>query len=493
MGSGAKIVSHSSIYLIGSILQRCVGFVMLPIYTRFLSPADYGVIELLTLSVDFVGLIFGLRIAQAIFRYYSQYEGREKDRVVTTALYLVAGFSSVGIVILTLLSRPIASLTFADPALAGLLSLFALTLLGQGLIEVPMIGLKAAQRPVLFVAFSIGKLVLQLGLNVYFVVLLEMRVEGVVYSTLISTGVMALALCGYTFYSRGMRFCWGKARELVSFSIPLVLTDMLSFYLTFGDRYFLRVHFGLDEVGIYSLAYKFGFLLIFLVVTPFGNIWDSEKYTIAKSADYRQKFRDVFILYSLALIVVATVMSVYIRDFITIMAAPEFREASRVVPIILAAYVVNAWASFTNFGIYLQKKTSEIFYGTILAVVVISIGYLLLIPNFGGIGAAWATLLAFATRTCWVYFRARRLFDMGLRWGSVACLVGIWGVALLLIRLAPEHLGYSILFNTGVVILVGAALSLLPVIPGELKARIRQAVDKKLCSLRLKSAVQTEN
>lgn len=493
MGSGAKIISHSSIYLLGSILQRGVSFIMLPIYTRFLTPADYGIIELLTLAVDLVGLIFGLRIAQAIFRYYSIYQGKARDRVVTTALFLVAGCSSVGVALLVTLSGPVAGLTFADPALAGLLSLFALTLLGQGLIEVPMIGLKAAQRPVLFVSFSLGKLLLQLGLNIYFVVLLEMRVEGVVYSTLIATAVMALVLCGYTLATRGIGFSRAQARELIAFSLPLVLTDLLSFYLTFGDRYFLRAHFGLAEVGLYSLAYKFGFLLAFLIMTPFGNIWDTEKYAIAKAPDFRERFREVFILYSCALIAAATIMSLYIRDFLTIMAAPEFRDAYRVVPVILAAYVVNAWASFCNLGIYLQKKTGEIFYGTLLAVGVISIGYVGLIPRFGSLGAAWATFGAFAARTAWIYFRSRRLFDMGLQWRSIVYLLCLWGVVQFLAQLAPEPLGYSILYKAGVLLLLGATLVVLPVIPRPLKQKIRLFAGEKLAVLRPQRLTQPEN
>jgi len=76
--SGKKIISHGKIYLLGNILQRCVSFIMLPIYTRFLTPADYGTIELLSMILDFVGIILGLRIGQSIFRYYADYEKKKE-------------------------------------------------------------------------------------------------------------------------------------------------------------------------------------------------------------------------------------------------------------------------------------------------------------------------------------------------------------------------------------------------------------------------------
>lgn len=493
MDSGSKIISHSSIYLIGNILQRCVSFVMLPIYTRCLSPTDYGVIELLTLAVDFVGLVFGLRISPAIFRYYSQYEGRERNQVITSALYIVAGFSMIGVGLLVGLSNHIAMVVFKDPAQAGNLMLFALTLLGQSFVEIPMIGLKAAQKPVLFVSFSLCKVLIQLSLNIYFVVLLNMKVEGVIYSSLISTALMSIILCSYTFYTRGMILSYHKAGELITFSIPLVLTDMLSFYLTFGDRYFLRLYSGLAEVGIYSLAYKFGFLLSFLVISPFGSIWDSEKYVIAKTKDYQTKFQEVFVLYGLALTSMGILISVYIKDLIAIMAAPEFFTAYRVVPIVLAAYVVNAWAGFTNLGIYLSNKTVEIFYGTILAVAVVSAGYLLLIPRFGGMGAAVATLLAFAARTIWVYFRSKRLFNMGLKWRNIVYLSGLWLAVIILLQFSPEKTLFSIFYSSVVILLIVAVLVLLPIIPGNIKVKIWRSVSGKLFGPRMKNVRQSGN
>ena len=65
-----KLISHGTVYFIGNILRYAISFVMLPIYTRFLTPADYGILELLSMVIDFSGIIFGLRVGQAIFRFY---------------------------------------------------------------------------------------------------------------------------------------------------------------------------------------------------------------------------------------------------------------------------------------------------------------------------------------------------------------------------------------------------------------------------------------
>ncbi len=474
-GSGKKIISHSKIYLAGNILQRCVSFVMLPIYTRFLTPSDYGVLELLSMVLDFVGVILGLRIGQAIFRYFAEYDNtKDKNEVISTALWLVAALNLFGVSLIAVSANPLASLVFGDTGQASNLLLFSLTLLMQGFIEIPLAYIRAQQRPGLFVSFSIAKLALQLGLNIFFVVYMQLHVEGVIYSSIISSMIMGTMLGLYTLRDCGICFSREKARQLVSFSLPLMATGLIAFYITFGDRYFLRLYGGgLAEVGVYSLGYKFGFLLIFLIVTPFASIWDSEKYNIAKKENAQQTFQNVFTIYTTVVILVCIVISLFVKDLLRIMSAPEFWGAAKIVPVILGGYLANAVLQYVNFGVLLRNRTIEITYGTLIAAVVISIGYLFLIPRYGGMGAAWATLFAFASRTCWVYWRAKSLFNMELRWGSVGILTGLWVGVTLCSLYGPAGIIASILFNSFLLTLVAAILLYMPVLPDEVRKKAR--------------------
>jgi O-antigen/teichoic acid export membrane protein len=191
---------------------------------------------------------------------------------------------------------------------------------------------------------------------------------------------MGTMLLGFTIKSCGVGFSKEKAKKLISFSLPLILTGIISFYITFGDRYFLRVYGGLDEVGIYSLAYKFGFLLTFLIVNPFNAIWDSEKYNIVKEDGNVKKFNKIFTHYITLIIIVCIGLTLFVKDVLHVMAAPEFWGAAKIVPIILAAYVTNALSAYVNLGILLRNRTIEITYGTVVASFVITAGYLVLIP-----------------------------------------------------------------------------------------------------------------
>lgn len=460
-----KTISHTGIYTLGNIMRQMVSFIMLPIYTRCLTPADYGVIELLSMIIDFFAIFLGLRIGEAIFRFYTQYEDkREKNEVISTALIMVGLLNIAGIMLIIIGAGPLSKVVFGSGEYVRYVVLFAFTLLFQSFIEIPLLFIRAQQKPWLFVGFSLMKLVLQLSLNIYFVVIMQMRVEGVIYSALISGGVMSLIMLGYTFSHIGMRFARAKAGKLVNFSLPLMLASMLSFYLTFGDRYFLRVFASLDDVGIYSLGYKFGFLLLFFTWQPFAHIWDSQKYEIYRQDNAREVYQKTFFVISFAMILFSLCVSVFIKDLLRIMSDPAFVSAHKVVPVILAAYMVQAWTSFCNLGILLKGKTLYITKATGISVIVMTVGYLSLIPLFGAMGAAWATLIGFIARFYWVNSKSKSFYDMMLPWKNIMKCGSVAFFIFLCSFLSPGHLILSIIFSFFLISVFLSAMITLPIV-----------------------------
>lgn len=473
--STSKILSHGSIYLCGNILRRVVSFVMLPIYTRYLTPADYGTIELLSMVIDFVAILFGLRIGEAVFRFYYQYDdAKDRGEVIFTSIALVGLLNAVGVLILLVASGPIARIVLGSADLARLLGLFSFTLIFQSVTETTFTFIRAQQRPWLFVSFSTMKLVVQLSLNIYFVVGLRMAAEGVILSSLVSSLAITIPMLWYTLSKTGISFSLEKARSMTSFSLPLVLNSLISFYITFGDRYFLRVlGGGLDEVGVYALGYRFGFLLSFLVGDPFFSIWNSEKYITAKRPDARERFRNVFLLLSAAMVLVMVGISIFVQDVLRIMADSDFWGAGLIVPIVLLAYAFNNWLGFTNLGLFLYGKTGDIALGTAISAGVITVGYVLLIPLLGGVGAALATAIAYGTRMVWTERRAERLYPMAVPWPRAIAMLGLGALAWAISLLVPGPIWLSIAVKTLIILAFTAALVTLP---GLLPADVRRAL-----------------
>ncbi|MEA5115717.1 MAG: polysaccharide biosynthesis C-terminal domain-containing protein [Geobacteraceae bacterium] len=492
---GRRIIGHSGIYLLGSLLARAVSFIMLPIYTRNLTPADYGVIELLSMVIDLVGLLLSLRIGQSIYRYYFKYD-REEDRnqVLFSSYVTTLASSLLGMVCVLVFADQLASAVFGNGVhMVGLLRLFSLSMVFQGLVETPMVMLRAQQKPWLYLVASITKLVIMLGLNIYFVVFRQLHVEGVIYSALISGAIMTLLLGFYLIRNTGICFSFSKAKEMMGFSLPFMAVGALSFYINFGDRYFLRLFGGgLDQVGVYSLGYKFGFLLTFIAGDPFFNVWDSEKFRIYKEHENPAAvYRSVFLIYAAILAIVAIGISLFGRNVIMIMANREYWRAAELIPVVCLAYIFNCITGYGNMGILVKDRTIEFTYGSIIAAIVVSAGYLLLIPRFGAMGAAWATLLAFAARMVWVLVRSRKYYDMQLEWGRV---LGLGAVAGLIWKfsdiLRSESIFLSLMTNTVAVAVCVFALLYLPFLPADLRKEAREMLfDPRSSLLKLKGLI----
>ena len=460
-----KVVSHGGIYAFGNVIRNIASFIMLPIYTRFLTPSDYGMIELLSMMVDLTSILVGMQLSNAIFRYYCTAQTKEEaNKVISTAIIIVVVLNSIGILSIVILSEYLALFMFDSAELSNYVIMFSITLLFGAMSEIPMIYIRAQQRPWLFLSISMLKLLLQVSLNVYFIVFKEMRVEGVIYSTLITLAIISLILGIYIITSVGLKFSKQQAKKLVSFSAPLILSTLGMFYIHYGDRYYIKIFSGLDEVGIYSLGYKFGFVLMMLVWSPFVSIWDSQKYQVYKSENAKEIFQKVFVLMNVLLCTMGLLISVYIEDLIKIMTNREFWEAHKIVPIITLSCIVVTWCQYANLGILLKKKTIQITYASLLSVIIITIGYLTLIPMYGSMGAAWATLIALSVRTLWIYLAAKKEYNMELPWKKIAYIlqlaIGTYCITLVL----PNGLIISILGKTLIVMLYFIALYYSPVL-----------------------------
>lgn len=427
MSEISKTVKYAGIYAIGVFLSRTVSFIMLPIYTRFLTPENYGTIELLTMTIDIFGLIAGIGLTAAVFRFYYKYDSEIKRRqVISTIMILLISFymfaSFVGIISSDLLGK----LIIADQPNAGLyFKLIFIVFAFQVFIETPLTFIKAQQRPILFVFISVLKLILQLSFNIYFVVVLNMAVLGVLYSSLIASVVIGLILAVYTFKSVGFRFNRKIAYSLIMFGAPFILSNIGDFILTFSDRYFLKAYTDLHTVGVYSLGYKIGFILWIFPVTPIMNIWSPQRFEVVKQPNAKQINQKVFIFFNIVLITCALCISLFSHDLFRIMSEPSFWDAYKIVPVIMLAYIVQGWTVFVNFGVIYSEKTHYLAVGTMSSAVSILIFSYLLIPRFGAFGAASATLIAFYLRFSIIFYFAQKSYQLKLPWSKCLLLLSM--------------------------------------------------------------------
>lgn len=458
-GKTKSLGKQSAIYGAGIIVGKLASFIMLPVYTRYLTPADYGVLELLSMTIDVIGMIAGIGIGAAVFKFYSDAEDTAaKNQVIGTAgisaAVLGAVTAALGLLFAPLITRVVIG-EGADPLY---LRIFLLTYLFQTCEHVPMMLLRARQHAGRVVTLNVVRLVLNLSLNILFVVHFRMGVLGVLLSGLITGSVMSTGLTAYLLRQVGLRFSVRRFREMVRFGSPMVLWTLGSFVLVFSDRFFLKHYVGTAEVGIYALAYKFAFILSALAFNPFDMVWDPHRYEVAKRSDAKEVYARVFLYLNVVVGLGALGISLFVRDFLSLMSDPAFVPAYRIVPLLLLAQTFSHAVSYCTLGLFVTSNTRALGRIAFLAVVSTLALNFLLVSRFGIVGATWATVIAYALRFFWTYRSAQRHYPIRYGWGAIGRLYAILGVAVALRwTLQPNHLSGSLAWST-LLMLAAAAL-----------------------------------
>ena len=431
----SRIGRHGLIYGAGVVLSKAVAFLMLPIYTRYLSPADYGVLRLLEMVLEVASIVAGSRLGAGIFWFYHKAQtDAERRKVLSTAMIVLLLSYAVATAAIYVFAPTIAEIALGSVQDVGLVRIAGMGLAFESLFLVPTAYLRLGDRSLLYVSVMTGKLILQVTLNVVFVVFMGLGAKGVLLSTLAGNILTGTGLMIYLVRDVGVRFSNRAARDLIRFGMPFVATQVATFILTFGDRYFLRRVTDTSAVGLYALAYQFGFLLAMLSEVPFSMVWEPARFEIAKRPDRDELFARGFTYFNLVLVTIAVCIALFVGDLLRIMAAPAFLPAADLVPIILIAYVFQSWTLVHNIGIQVREQTGWYTVATWAGAIVAIIGYAVLIPRFYGLGAALATVASFAVVEWAVYAVSQRLWPVRYQWGPViratllavgACVVGV--------------------------------------------------------------------
>lgn len=408
-----KLASHSVIYGMGRYLDKFIGFLLIPLYTRYLVPADYGILALLGI-VSSLGFIFlNLGQSSALFRSYFDHDAEEgRQTVISTATLLTLSYCLPFLLLCALYARDISVLLLGDPRYMGLVMLVGVTIVARVFLRIPFALLRAQEKSLRYSVLSAAKGFLQIVLTLVFVVALGHGVFGVLLGALGSEVAFCLILVpGMLWAIRKWRFSRQTARDLFSFGFPLVPAGVAGFVLDLSDRYFLKLYGTLHDVGLYSLGYRLG-EIIWEIVWAMQLAYPQFVLVNEKAPQAADLYARVFTYYFAGLGFVALILSVYAQEIVRVMAAPEYHEAYRVVPLIALGQLLRGFVFIGPVGLTLKRKTT---YHALMAVIAAGVNLwlnYLWIPRYGMLGAAAATAVAFGVQALLITGISQRYYPI---------------------------------------------------------------------------------
>ena len=422
-----RVVQHSALYALGNIAGRAVAFLAIPFYSRFLSPAQYGLIELIELSTQTVAIAFGLQaVGTALTRLYHDQVSPEAERsVVSTALIGTAALSGGVTVASVAASGAISRAVFSTDAWATLLQAAFFAMFFASMVEVVLVYERMRGHARFYLAYSLVTLGLNLGLNILFIGGLGAGVWGFVCSKLITSvggaGFLAWRL------RREVGWHWHSAfvPEFVRFGAPLILSGLSYFAIHFSDRFFLSSAVSLAELGRYALAYRFALMVNGLVGDSFAKSWTVSLYRHTGDPGWQEQFARVAAYFTFAVASAGFAIAVFGPELLRVMVPESFFPPVLLLPILVLAYVVRDVADFFRSLLLINKRSVWVGKIALAAAVLNLLANMLLIPAYRTYGAAWATLLTWSAYlvVCWI--AADREHRLPVRVASYARLLGL--------------------------------------------------------------------
>lgn len=429
LGDIKSLLKHSSIYGFSNLLQKGIGFIMIPVYTHYLTPGDYGILELMDLTINIISMIMGMRMGSAIIRYYHHYESPEdKQEVFSTALIFVVVSTLFLVCALEFFTRPISGLVLGSPDYFRYFQIIFISMGFQTISTVPENWLLTQKKSLAYSIISIGTLFSYLSLNILFIVVYRMGVMGMLLSMIITKFFNTSALLILIRKDFRISFSREKLANMIWFGLPLIPESFCMFIIHFSDRFFVQKFCHLDQLGQYSLGYKFGMMLSYLVAEPFFRIWNTQRFEIAKNDNAQYTFAKFFTYFSFIMLFGALGISVFIEEVVQIIAPDEYQGASAVVFLIVMSYVFYGMSNYFRLGIMLTYTTKYAAYVNMLSAFLNLIFNWYFIKNYGILGASFATLLTFFSHCLFTLLISQRLYYVPFEYKRILLLLAVSGI-----------------------------------------------------------------
>jgi len=454
-----RLTQHSAIYALGPAVHKAIGFVLLPLVTVYIgTTGNYGVTEMAAVTIAVAAQVLGINLLHGMTRFYKEYETEaERRALVSTCLLLLVATTGAAFVLACVFAEQGAELLFDSREYAPALVVTAGILVAQVVSQVGLRWLQILEKSVAYGAVTTAKLLLEVGLKVWFLVGLGLAYMGVLYSVLVGELVVALAVGGVLVVRSGLVFSREAARRLVRYSAPLLLSGLCMFVLHQGDRFFVLRLDGEADVGLYGLCYKLGAIGNTVVFDAFGLIWFPFVFGVRDAVQRERLVSIVMIAFNVVMCAVSLALALFSAELTRLMAAPAFYEAHRAIPIVVAGYVFWTVFQLASTELYVRERTGVVSFLVAGAAVLNLALNAVLVPALGYAGAAWATLGTFAALAVGTWACVARI--TGARYDAVRVLVPIGLAAGLFCagRALPEGFG---------VVAIACKLALVLALPG---------------------------
>ena len=444
---GNNPIKSTLVFTLLGFLGPAISFFLLPIYLKYLTPEDYGILSLMSLVSAFVAIVINLQLGSAMRTYYFDYS----DRPLLLKKYLQNIYSlslllTVGFVLLLLWVGPgLFQLVFNSERISfypyGLLAI-AKTAFGV-CPGIYYIYLKNGIRLKDFAVYSVSALVLTVCFQYYFIVVEQLNVLGALLGLCFASGILFFAILISNVELLRFRFDKKMIRDSLKFSLPVIPFLFLNWFNLRGDRFLIEQFLTLEKVGQYALLVTLVGLL-YMMMGALDNAIRPFLFEAFKEKERQVKEINSYLLFYVVVCLLVASGIILIGHHLHLLT--DNSDYLIIIPYFVLgtfAVFVRVYVRLFNEQLYFIKRSKDVTYLAIVSFVILIIAYLILLPIWEIWGVLLAILVANLSNAYFFFYQAQRKFKINHNYKNLHLLPLLVFVGIAGLQLMSQWAGWS--------------------------------------------------
>jgi len=408
--------------------------------------------------------LFNLGLNEAFLKQFTDKPNNKKE-VFSRFFFFRLAYSSLFLFLIILFSSRLSNL-FLTPKDINLIQIASIMIWIECLANPGLLILRITNRSKNYVFLNTIRFIINITLNILFVLHFKMGIAGVLIGNLGSSLLLFFLLYPEISKFLTIKFDWAPLKKLLNYGLPILpLSITIWLGLDLIDRWLIKWILGLDKTGIYTLGYQFG-TAIGILVFGFCGAWTAFFYN---NPENKKAFADSAIIFIRMALILWAILSLFTPEIFKLMVAEKYWIAQSIIPIIALSYIFLGLEEIFTAGFYITSRT-RLLVPIALTPLLINIALnIYLIPRFGIMGAAVATLFSYFLFALFSYLIGNKIFPVNYNLKTISSdlFIGI-------ILISLTYLAGNTIYQR-----VSAFVILITILAYEEKDRIRKLLQKK--------------
>lgn len=418
----SKIIKNTLLYTLSNILPQAVAFILLPLYTKYLLPEEYGIVNAMVVVQGILAIFFSLSIERSIIRMYWDYP--EKEKLFLGTLTISITTLSVIVLVVSMVLKDFLQILFKDIEFYPFYVFTIILSFSLTFSLVPKNYFRLKNKAKEFFIISLVELVLNTILIIFFLVYLKESALGIIKAKMIVSLLMLPFYIGIIVKKIEFKFDFEILKNCLKFSLPIIPTLFAAWILGQADRVFIADYFTMHDVGIYSLSRRIAGI-VGIIAGSFTMAYHPLFFELVnRNTNNNEKLLKINNAFIIIIILLGFIFAFLSKDLIYLFLNEKYYEAYIYIPPIIFTGVIGSISS-TILGAFFQqskKMKEDMIFGIIGAGLTLFF-YFLLINKIGLWGAILGNLLATFVIFILLYnYAKKKCFFLPFEWGKISSL-----------------------------------------------------------------------